>query len=331
MHSFALVAAFQTRQTENQTTVLTADDDTNVLEQMPEKDNCLSEDITDSPTTVLETPPADEGTIYLSDEKLKTHLDEFKDISNGAQKEDIYLKEKTKPAPQGIKQEMHTDKPGKKSKPMIIALIALVVLAGVGVACYFAFFSSSKQQKTAEKTTGQQISASAPREEAVVFGDVENADEKVKTGLGTFWLTDIPEMDALHLEKLNSITLNAAEGGTCTVKGSTVIIDRYGDADTMREDARKAEKKSFIIAKIKLEKGVNTYRLDGTDERVDIVSSDAIKYCPATFGFTDTEDTGVLKYNAHVVATGYHNFCFDSDSTYPDHESLAFRIGYIQE
>ena len=126
------------------------------------------------------------------------------------------------------------------------------------------------------------------------IGDVNTANANSVVD-AEFWITNITPMEAMRGKVLRSITFNAVNSGRLILYGSSVIINKTSDKDTVYADSILAKEYGYIIAEITPTVGINTYKFDGTDNRVDIVGNSLI--CPNTLGFGGS---ALYKYN-----TGY--------------------------
>ena len=119
--------------------------------------------------------------------------------------------------------------------------------------------------------------------------------------LNTFWLPS-QHMGKLPGSTLKSITIGTGTAGIMTIRGYDTGIDGTLDVAYLKAHATAANTDGYDICTINLESGTNTYLLDGTDNRVTIISQAAINNCPVMLGFAKTGDTGIFKY--HNSSTG---------------------------
>jgi len=131
-----------------------------------------------------------------------------------------------------------------------------------------------------------------------------NANSVVSKYNGTFWMTDY--MSPMVGNKLKSVTLHGnTEGGTITFLGNkSISCDKTitdgsiikSIATNLRDSADTIEVFSITVTE-----GLQTYLLDGTDNRVTILNQEAVDSCPLTMGVckaTEPQDTSTFKFNS---------------------------------
>lgn len=165
-------------------------------------------------------------------------------------------------------------------------------------------------------------------------GNVNTANANSLTTIGTFWLTDVTS--PMIGKKLKSVTINGiTQGGTITFRANNTItvsksltnVSNYASAATqLNNDAN-----TIDIFRLRVNSGIQTYLLDGTDDRVTILNQDAINSCPLTIGITKGSDTSTFKYNTNITGSNVINFFHQNLSgSVSQHRSdaLGFTIVY---
>ena len=137
-------------------------------------------------------------------------------------------------------------------------------------------------------------------EKTFYSGDLASANDNSITTAGTFWLTDVTS--EMIGKKLKSVTINGVtNGGTITFRANTTISVSKSLTSTYQYQTKaetlNSSPDTIDIFQIRVNSGIQTYLLDGTDSRVTILNQDAINSCPLTLGITKESDTSVFKFN----------------------------------